>query len=369
MGKAKKRQVDIVLLILVVILVICGLVFLYSTSAYNGRVRFNDPAYYFKKQIFATALGILGMYVVSKMDYHIILRYAPAVYLIALGLSTAVLFFGQEYNGSRRWLSLGPLSFQPSEFAKVAVVLLLAWVTERTKNKTTSFGFMGLVLVSILPIVGLVGSNNLSTAIIIMGVGIITIFVSNPRYLPFLWIGGAGIAFIAVFLSVESYRLERLAIWKNPEAYDKGFQTIQGLYAIGSGGIFGKGLGSSLQKLGFVPEAQNDMIFSIICEELGLVGAVLVMLVFALLIWRLMVISTHAPDLCGALIAAGIMGHIAIQVILNIAVVTNSIPNTGITLPFISYGGTSVVFLLGEMGLALSVSANQGFSRRSVTKT
>lgn len=369
MGKAKKRQVDIVLLILVVILVICGLVFLYSTSAYNGRVRFNDPAYYFKKQIFATALGILGMYVVSKMDYHIILRYAPAVYLIALGLSTAVLFFGQEYNGSRRWLSLGPLSFQPSEFAKVAVVLLLAWVTERTKNKTTSFRFMGLVLVSILPIVGLVGSNNLSTAIIIMGVGIITIFVSNPRYLPFLWIGGAGIAFIAVFLSVESYRLERLAIWRNPEAYDKGFQTIQGLYAIGSGGIFGKGLGSSLQKLGFVPEAQNDMIFSIICEELGLVGAVLVMLVFALLIWRLMVISTHAPDLCGALIAAGIMGHIAIQVILNIAVVTNSIPNTGITLPFISYGGTSVVFLLGEMGLALSVSANQSFSRRSVTKT
>lgn len=369
MGKAKKRQVDIVLLILVVILVICGLVFLYSTSAYNGRVRFNDPAYYFKKQIFATALGILGMYVVSKMDYHIILRYAPAVYLIALGLSTAVLFFGQEYNGSRRWLALGPLSFQPSEFAKVAVVLLLAWVTERTKNKTTSFRFMGLVLVSILPIVGLVGSNNLSTAIIIMGVGIITIFVSNPRYLPFLWIGGAGIAFIAVFLSVESYRLERLAIWRNPEAYDKGFQTIQGLYAIGSGGIFGKGLGSSLQKLGFVPEAQNDMIFSIICEELGLVGAVLVMLVFALLIWRLMVISTHAPDLCGALIAAGIMGHIAIQVILNIAVVTNSIPNTGITLPFISYGGTSVVFLLGEMGLALSVSANQGFSRRSVTKT
>lgn len=369
MGKAKKRQVDIVLLILVVILVICGLVFLYSTSAYNGRVRFNDPAYYFKKQIFATALGILGMYVVSKMDYHIILRYAPAVYLIALGLSTAVLFFGQEYNGSRRWLSLGPLSFQPSEFAKVAVVLLLAWVTERTKNKTTSFRFMGLVLVSILPIVGLVGSNNLSTAIIIMGVGIITIFVSNPRYLPFLWIGGAGIAFIAVFLSVESYRLERLAIWRNPEAYDKGFQTIQGLYAIGSGGIFGKGLGSSLQKLGFVPEAQNDMIFSIICEELGLVGAVLVMLVFALLIWRLMVISTHAPDLCGALIAAGIMGHIAIQVILNIAVVTNSIPNTGITLPFISYGGTSVVFLLGEMGLALSVSANQSFSRRNVTKT
>ena len=369
MEKEKKRKMDVVLLILVLLLVVCGLLFLYSTSAYNGRVRFGDPAYYFKKQIFAAALGVLGMYVVAKMDYHAILRYAPAVYLIALGLSAAVLFFGREYNGSRRWLSLGPLSFQPSEFAKVAVVLLLAWVTERTRKKTTGVPFMGMVLLSILPIVGLVGSSNLSTAIIILGVGIITIFVSNPRYLPFLWIGAAGISFLAVFLSVESYRLERLAIWRNPEAYDKGFQTIQGLYAIGSGGIFGKGLGSSLQKLGFVPEAQNDMIFSIICEELGLVGAILVMLVFGLLIWRLMVISTHAPDLCGALIAAGIMGHIAIQVILNIAVVTNTIPNTGITLPFISYGGTSVVFLLGEMGLALSVSRNRGFYVPAVTRT
>ena len=135
-----------------------------------------------------------------------------------------------------------------------------------------------------------------------------------------------------------------------------GFQTIQGLYAIGSGVLFGKGLGESIQKLGFVPEAQNDMIFSIICEELGLAGAVLLILVFAVLIWRFMVIATHASDLFGALIAAGVMGHIAIQVMLNVAVVTNTIPNTGITLPFISYGGTSVLFLLSEMGLALSVS-------------
>ena len=184
----------------------------------------------------------------------------------------------------------------------------------------------------------------------------ILIFVSNPRYLPFVGIGAAGILFIGIFLGMASYRLERLAIWRNPEAYEKGFQTIQGLYAIGSGGIFGKGLGSSLQKLGFVPEAQNDMIFSIICEETGLAGGCLVILIFALLIWRLMVTATHAKDLCGSLIAAGIMGHMAIQVILNIAVVTNSIPNTGITLPFISYGGTSVLFLLGEMGIALAVS-------------
>ena len=210
---------------------------------------------------------------------------------------------------------------------------------------------------TLLPVVGLVGSNNLSTAVIILGIGVMLIFVANPRYLQFLALGSAGVGFIAVFLAAESYRLERLAIWRDPEKYEKGFQTIQGLYAIGSGGIFGKGFGNSLQKLGFVPEAQNDMIFSIICEELGLVGASFVLLLFLILIWRFFVIASHAPDLEGALIASGAMAHMMIQVILNIAVVTNTIPNTGITLPFISYGGTSVMFLLFEMGLVLNVSS------------
>ena len=298
----------------------------------------------------------MAMYLISRMDYHRLTALAPACYVLALILSTAVLFFGQEYNGSKRWLALGPLSFQPSEFSKVAVILFLAWVTERTRGRTDSFGFMAKIMVLLLPIVGLVGTNNLSTAIIILGIGVILIFVANPKYLQFVGIGLAGVGFITVFLAMESYRLERLAIWRDPEKYEKGFQTIQGLYAIGSGGVFGTGLGSSMQKLGFVPEAQNDMIFSIICEELGLVGASLLIIVFALLLWRLMVIATHTADLEGSLICAGILGHMAIQVILNIAVVTNTIPNTGITLPFISYGGTSVLFLLGEMGLALSVS-------------
>lgn len=352
----KSSRIDYTLLILVLLLILWGLALLYSTSAYNGRVKFHDSAYYFKKQLFATSLGFLAMYLVAQMDYHRLMRFAPFLYAVSLLLSLAVLFFGDEYNGSKRWLSLGPLSFQPSEFAKVAVILFLAYLIERTKKKTTSLWFMLMILLSVLPIVALVGSNNLSTAIIILGIAVITIFVSNPRYLPFLGVGLSGLAFVALFLSLESYRLERLAIWRNPEAYEKGFQTIQGLYAIGSGGLFGKGFGSSLQKLGFVPEAQNDMIFSIICEEAGLVGASLLILLFGLLVWRLMVISTHAPDLSGALIGAGIMGHMALQVILNIAVVTNTIPNTGITLPFISYGGTSVLFLLGEMGLALCVS-------------
>ena len=352
----QKRRMDGTLLILVLLLVVCGLIFLYSTSAYNGRVKFHDPAYYFKKQLFATSLGMMGMYLVSCMDYHILTRMAPFLYVVSMGLSLAVLLFGDEYNGSKRWLSIGPLSFQPSEFAKVAVILLLTYVITNSEKRQDSLLHMAGTMALLLPIVGLVGTNNLSTAIIILGIGVILIFVSNPKYLPFVGIGGVGVLFIGIFLSMASYRLERIAIWRNPEKYEKGFQTIQGLYAIGSGGIFGKGLGSSLQKLGFVPEAQNDMIFSIICQETGLIGACLLILVFALLIWRLMVIATHARDLCGALIAAGIMGHMAIQVILNIAVVTNTIPNTGITLPFVSYGGTSVLFLMGEMGLALSVS-------------
>lgn len=352
----KRGKTDITLQISVLVLVVFGLITLYSTSAYNGSVRFMDAGYYFKKQIFATVLGLAVMVIVSRIDYHLFARWAVWGYVVSMALSTAVLIVGDSYNGSRRWLSLGPLSFQPSEFAKPAVILLLSYVISGWEKRQGSIWLLSAVIAMVLPIVGLVGTNNLSTAIIILGIAVILAFVSNPRYLPFVWIGLSGVGFIAVFLGMESYRLERLAIWRNPEAYEKGFQTIQGLYAIGSGGLFGTGLGESMQKLGFVPEAQNDMIFSIICEELGLTGAVLLLLVFLILLWRFMVVSVHAPDLFGALIAAGIMGHIAIQVILNIAVVTNTIPNTGITLPFISYGGTSVLFLLAEMGLALSVS-------------
>lgn len=354
--KQKRKKQDYTLQIIVFVLVGFGLVTLYSTSAYNGQVRFSDPGYYLKKQLFATILGLAAMTIISRLDYHVFARYAVWGYLLSLALSGAVLIVGDSYNGSKRWLSLGPLSFQPSEFAKPAVILFLAYMIGCRQKK--QHGILSLIATVglALPIVALVGTNNLSTAIIILGIAVILAFVSNPNYLQFVWIGLSGVGFIALFLSMEQYRLERLAIWRNPEAYEKGFQTIQGLYAIGSGGLFGRGLGESIQKLGFVPEAQNDMIFSVICEELGLTGAILLILIFLLMLWRFMVISTHAPDLFGALICVGIMGHIAIQVILNVAVVTNTIPNTGITLPFISYGGTSVLFLLSEMGLALSVS-------------
>lgn len=357
MTQSKNRRYDYTLLAALFLLVLMGLVILYSTSAYNGEVKFHDSFYYLKKQAFATLLGIAGMFVVANMDYHIWKHVAVLGYLTAILLSVAVLFIGDEYNGSKRWLSLGPFSFQPSEFAKVAVILFLACMVTKNSKDMGKLRTMIKIMVMVLPIVALVGSNNLSTAIIILGIAVILIFVASPKYGQFVFMGVLGIGFMTIFLALESYRLERLAIWRNPEAYEKGFQTLQGLYAIGSGGLFGRGLGQSIQKLGFVPEAQNDMIFSIICEELGLFGAGFIMLLFLILIWRFFVIATHAKDLFGALIASGAMGHIMIQVILNIAVVTNTIPNTGITLPFISYGGTSVVFLLVEMGLVLSVSS------------
>ena len=368
-GKEKKQRngaPDYGLCLVVLILAGFGLVVLYSTSAWNGQVKFADPAYYLKKQLLATSLGLAAMYAVSCIDFRKWKNLAVPGYLISLVLQAAVLFFGDEYNGSKRWLSIGPLSFQPSEFAKVAVIVLLARViSDRGKKIVTLWQMLGVMLPT-LPLVGLVGTNNLSTAIIIMGIAVILIFVASPGYLRFVFIGAGGAGFLAVFLSLESYRLERLAIWRHPEAYEKGYQTMQGLYAIGSGGLFGVGFGGSLQKLGFVPEAQNDMIFSIVCEEFGLVGAVLLMLLFVLLVWRLYSIALHVQDLFGCLVVTGIMGHILIQVILNIAVVTNTIPNTGITLPFVSYGGTSVLFLLSEMGLALNISRSHPHGERGI---
>lgn len=356
MGQKRIKYFDYSLLFIVIFLVCFGLVILYSTSSYNGQLKFGDGAYYLKRQLSATALGLAVMFVISKIDYHVWQNFWLVAYIAAFGLCLAVSFFGVVRNGSKRWLKIGPLSFQPSELAKIAVIVFLAVIISKMPKKMGKLSTMVKIMLMVLPLVAIVAAENLSTAIIILGIAVALIFVASPKYLQFILIGGGMVLVGAVFIMLESYRAERLKIWLNPEDYEKGFQTLQGLYAIGSGGLFGKGLGASMQKLGFVPEAQNDMIFSIICEELGLFGAICVILMFLLLIWRCMVIASNAQDLLGALMVTGIMAHFAIQVILNIAVVTNTIPNTGISLPFISYGGTSVLFLLAEIGLALSVS-------------
>ena len=369
---ARKNQEsfsDYTLLFIVLFLLAFGLVMLYSTSAYDANLTYNDSTYLFRKQIFSTLAGLVVLFIVSHLPYHLWERFAVIGYGVSVALVLLIIPFGIEANGAKRWLRVFGISLQPAEVAKLAMILFLAYlICKMGRNIRTMKGFL-VVLGAAAPISGLIYviTRNLSSAIIIMGIAVVMLFVACPDYKRFIILGLIGIAGVAgiVFLivkmsesgSVVSFRGERILAWLDPEAYasGKGFQTLQALYAIGSGGILGKGLGQSMQKLGFLPEAQNDMIFSIICEELGLFGAIAVLMMFILLIWRCMIIANNAPDLFGALLVVGVMGHIAIQVILNVAVVTNTIPNTGISLPFISYGGSSVMFLLAEIGIVFSV--------------
>lgn len=365
-GQSKKRQprvttyFDYNLLFLIIFLICFGLVMLYSSSSYlaaNSALFNYDGAYYLKKQLRNAIIGGVGMAVLTFIDYRIWRRFGWLAYFASAGLCTLVIFVGSDSHGSTRWLDLGPIQFQPSEIAKVGVIIFLAMLLEKVSKSLKDWKNLLKIFVMLLPIVGVVAYNNLSTAIIIMGIAVCMLFVASPKYSHFLTMAMVGVALIAVFIIAFPYRMSRVEAWLHPEtAGDAGYQTLQGLYAIGSGGLFGKGLGESLQKMGNVPESQNDMIFTIICEELGLFGAVCVILLFMLVIWRMMVIANNAPDLFGSLIVVGVMSHIAIQVILNIAVVTNSIPNTGVILPFISYGGTSFAFLMCEVGLVLGVS-------------
>lgn len=350
-----KKFIDYTLLLIIVCILGFGLVMLYSTSAYNATLKYGISIYYLKKQVIAACMGFAVMYFCIKVDYHFFARFAGIAYLAATILCLAVNFVGSSSHGSSRWLNIFGVSFQPSELAKIAVILYLAVVISKRPMAMRTFQGNVKLLATILPIFLVVAYNNLSTAIIIAGIAFIMVFISSPKTAPFL-LGVLGLAALALVFVFGTYRQERLQIWLHPEDFDKGYQTLQGLYAIGSGGLFGKGLGESIQKLGFVPEAQNDMIFSIICEELGLFGAICVILMYIMLLWRLLLIATNAKDMFGSYLVIGIMIHIALQVILNIAVVTNSMPNTGVTLPFISYGGTSIMFLIAEMGVALSVS-------------
>lgn len=360
---------DYSLLFIILFLVGFGLVMIYSASSYNAAVEMDNAMYFLIHQGGAAAIGIVAMFVVSWIPYHFWERFAVLGYLVSIVLILLVKTgLGREVNGARRWLYLG-ISVQPAEIAKLAMILFLASVICKIGRNVRSMKGFAMVLGSAGVVCVLVWqiTDNMSSAIIIFGIAFLMLFVASPDYKRFVAIGLIGVAGTAlvVFLITQAastegmnFRGVRILAWLNPEKYSSstGFQTLQGLYAIGSGGIFGKGLGQSIQKLGYLPEEQNDMIFAVICEELGLFGAIAVILIFLLMIWRFMVIANNAPDLFGALLVVGVMGHIAIQVILNIAVVTNTIPNTGISLPFISYGGTSVMFLLIEMGLVMSVA-------------
>lgn len=367
----KRRYFDYSLLTIVIFLVCFGLVMLYSTSSYSAQIDFKgNSMYYVVRQGIFSIVGFALMLWVSKWDYHIFSKLAWLAYWGAFGLMALVRFtpLGVEINHARRWLRM-PFNFtiQPSELAKIAVIVLIPCLICKVGKHFKNMKVLGKIFLWGAAIAGgvYILTDNLSTAIIVLGIVCVMIFVAHKKTAIWLALAGGGLTAIgigvwlldAVMDTSESFRLRRILVWLHPEEYlaDGGFQVMQGLYAIGSGGFFGKGLGNSAQKM-VIPEAQNDMILAVICEELGVFGAIVLLTMFGILLYRLMFIAQNAPDMYGSLMVTGIFAHIALQVVLNVAVVLNVIPTTGITLPFISYGGTSMVFLLAEMGIALSVS-------------
>ena len=368
-GEVNKKKMhsyyDYSLLFLILFLVCFGLVMIYSTSSYNAQRVYGNATHYLERQALFAGAGILIMLFVSKIDYRIYITNLPIIrikpvtllYFLCIGLQIYVLIFGDVINGAKRWISLGPLgSFQPSELTKIAVILFTAYVVHLAPRKLDKFLGFVRVVIFIAPLLGLIVVENFSTALVVGVIMVSICFVASKKKGYFLISGAMFAALGTFFIFGVSYRSQRIEVWKNVETHEKGYQILQGLYAIASGGVFGKGLGESMQKLGFIPESHNDMIFSVICEELGLFGAFAVIILFILFIWRIFIVAINAPDLFGGLIATGVLAHIAVQVLINIAVVTNSIPSTGIPLPFISYGGSSVMVILFEMGIVLSIS-------------
>lgn len=352
----KNGFLDYSLLFVIIFLVSFGLVMVYSTSSYSAQLNLGNPTYYLKRQAISALIGFAGMLIVTNMDYHWWKKWTLIMMYGILALLVLTLIMGTDSHGATRWLNIGGMSLQPSEMAKIVIVLFTAHMSTLKAARIGDFKIMLKVAAFPMFAVVLIAKENLSTAIICAAITLVIIFVTSPKVKQFVYLGLIVLGLLVIFLLVASYRLERIKIWLHPEDYDKGYQTLQALYAIGSGGLFGKGLGQSIQKLGFIPESHNDMIFSVICEELGLFGAICVILLFALLIWRCVMIAMSAPDLYGSLIVVGVITHIAVQVIVNIAVVTNTFPPTGVPLPFISYGGTALCMLLVELGLVLSVA-------------
>ena len=366
-GLAAQYPLDLPFLVLVLTLVAFGLVMLFSASYAVALYRRGDAYAYIRPQLLYAALGLVAMWLASRVDYHIYHKLAWPVLGVSLVLLVVVLFM-PEYNGCKRWLVIpGVGTLQPSEIAKFAVVLAFSHIISLNASRMKSFSVgvlpFGLVLGTVAVLMLL--EPHLSGTLLILGIGAVLMFVGGTGLKWFVLAGAGAVgavgAAVAVMPDLVPYAASRLASWLDPFAdpLGDGHQTIQSLYAIGSGGATGLGLGNSRQKHMFVPEPQNDFIFSIVCEELGFVGALAVVTLFVLLLLRGITLAVHAPDRFGGLLVVGFVVQVAMQAALNIAVVANTIPNTGISLPFFSSGGTSLMMLLGEMGIVLSVSRQE----------
>ena len=360
-------RIDPIFLLAVILISAFGTVAVFSAGGAYAEARYSDALYFVKKQSVWLMLGAAMMYVASRIDIDAFEKFSIHAYAATLVLLVLVLVIGFVGNGAQRWISIGPLTIQPSEIAKLTVVMLLSRyfsdfeilaTDQKSRKNIFIYGTLIPALIVAIPILLVMLQKHLSCIIILGAIGLLLIFCAgiNPRYIYALC--GVAVAAVTALALFTDYTKERITVWQNPEAYKLtgGWQTLQGLMAIGSGGIFGVGLGNSILKHCYVSEPANDMIFAILCEELGFVGAVTVIALFAFLICRGVRIAMRAPNTFSRLLVLGICIKTSVQVLLNIAVVTNTIPNTGISLPFFSYGGSSLIMLFFEMGIVLSVS-------------
>ena len=360
-----RSGLDLPFLFITITLVVVGLIMLFSASYPFAYYRYNDSYYFIKNQLFFAIFGIAVMIVISYFDYH---QFAIPILLVSFVLLVIVLAMPAIHD-VHRWIEVGGFSFQPSEVMKFALVLTFAHLISKNfkKMNTFKYGILPFAIILFPTVVLLVLEPHISCTVIVVLLAAGMLFIGGVKLRWFgavLGIIGGALAYIVLFTDKLTYGNERIAGWLNPfDSTADTWQTIQGLYAIGSGGLLGQGLGNSRQKYLYIPEPQNDFIFAVVCEELGFIGAVIILLLFAMLVWRGIVLSMRAKDKFGALLGIGLTAQVGLQVVLNIAVVTNTIPNTGISLPFFSYGGTSLVMLLAQMGVVLSISRTSNLEK------
>jgi len=367
--KVGRGNLDVTFLVLVLLILTFGLIMLFSASYAYAYYHENDSFYYIKRQLIFAAGGVIAMIVASHMDYSNWMNLAEPVLGVTLGLLVIVLFC-PEINGVHRWIPLGFTTFQPSEIAKFAIVLMFAKMITLYGERLNQMRIMLRFLIVLgIVVILMVLEPHLSGTILIISIAGIMLFIGGLNGKWIAVAGGLAVSVVAAAImipGVVEYARGRLEYWLDPFADTQGlgYQTIQSLLATGSGGVMGLGLGNSRQKYLYVPEPQNDFIFSIVCEELGLVGAAIVVILFALLVWRGYVIAIRAKDKFGSMLAVGLTTQVGLQALLNVAVVTNTIPNTGISLPFFSYGGTALMMLLAQMGVILSVSRRANMEKQ-----